>query len=75
MESPRGGPLSQGQPLGKEILILPEVMFETHNANVGITMKLIFDSIWNAAARAESPFYEGNEWKGMTKFNPGLQPW
>jgi hypothetical protein len=75
MEPPQPGPLNQGQPLGKEILILPEVMFETYDANVAVTMKPIFDSIWNASGRAESLFYEGNEWRGMTKFNPGLPPW
>jgi hypothetical protein len=75
MEPPQPGPFNQGQPLGRDILILSEVMFETYDANVAVTMKPIFDSIWNASGRAESPFYEGNEWKGMAKFNPNLSPW
>jgi hypothetical protein len=67
--------LGQGLALGKDMLILPEVVFETYGANVATTLKPVFDSVWNAAGKAESPFYDGNKWKGMTKFNPNNPPW
>jgi Schlafen, AlbA_2 len=75
MERPHHSYLHQGHVFGRDILLLPEVMLETYDANVAITMKPVFDSIWNAAGSAESPFYEGADWKGMTKFNPNLPPW
>jgi hypothetical protein len=57
------------------MLLLPEVVFETYNADVATTLKPAFDSVWNAAGKTESPFYDGNHWKGMTKFNPNNSPW
>jgi len=75
MEAAKPSPFGQPQPLGRDILILPEVVFETYGADVATTLKPVFDSVWNAAGKVESPFYEGNEWKGMTKFNPNLLPW
>lgn len=75
MELPRPSPFDQGQSLNNDRLILSEVVFETYDDNVATTLKPVFDSIWNGAGRVESPFYEGSEWKRMTKFNPNLPPW
>ena len=75
MELPKPSPFGHGPELGKDMLILPEVVFETYGSNVATTLKPAFDSMWNAAGKLESPFYDGNEWKGMTKFNPNNPLW
>jgi Putative DNA-binding domain len=75
MEAAKPSPFGQPQPLGSDMLILPEVVFEAYDADVASTLKPAFDSLWNAAGKTESPFYDGGQWKGMTKFNPNNSPW
>jgi hypothetical protein len=75
MEAAKPSPFGQPQPLGRDMLLLPEVVFETYNADVATTLKPAFDSVWNAAGKKESPFYDGSHWKGMTKFSPNNSPW
>jgi hypothetical protein len=75
MEAAKPSPFGQPQPLGRDMLLLPEVVFETYNADVATTLKPAFDSVWNAAGKTESPFYVGNRWKGMTKFDPNNSSW
>lgn len=58
----------------KEVLIVPPIMLERYDTNLAMAMRLIFDSLWNAVGRYESPYYDGDEWKGMRKFNNGASP-
>jgi len=54
---------------GRRILIVPPIMLETYETNLSTAMRPIFEAVWNAAGRAESPYYNGNEWQGLRKFN------
>jgi len=49
---------SVGHPIDRDILILPEVILENFDFDVGIILKPIFDAMWNAAGIAKSPFYD-----------------
>jgi hypothetical protein len=63
------------QPLGKEILVVSPVMLENYDANLAVTMHPAFDSVWNAVGQGESPYYDGDEWKGLRKFHPNTSLW
>jgi len=63
------------QPLGRQILIVPPIMLENYSANLAAAMRPVFDSVWNAAGEGESPYYDGDEWKGLKKFNAASSVW
>jgi hypothetical protein len=53
----------KGLPIDRDSLILPDVTIETFESNLDEAMKPVFDSIWNAAGRDGSIYYEGLVWK------------
>ena len=65
------GLVERSQTFGRKILIVPPIMVERYDSNLAMAMRPIFDSVWNAAGSRGSPYYDGDEWKGMKKFNRG----
>jgi hypothetical protein len=61
---------ASSQTIDRDSIIVPEITVETFGSNLDEAIKPAFDSIWNAAGRAESIYYEGSEWKGEAKFIP-----
>jgi hypothetical protein len=53
----------RGLPIDRDSLILPDVTIERFESNLDEAMKPVFDSIWNAAGRDGSIYYEGLVWK------------
>jgi len=55
--------------MDKDILTLPEIIFEEYEYNVGAIMRNCFDAIWNSCNFPYSPNYdeEGN-WKAKGHF-------
>lgn len=47
----------------KDILVLPEVLLNSYDVNIGNSLKNPFNVVWNAFGRAKSPNYDENgEW-------------
>lgn len=69
LPSVRGPFVEQTHTFGKKILIVPPIMLERYDTNLAVAMRPVFDSLWNAVGRRESPYYDGDEWKGMAKFS------
>jgi len=58
----------QSNSFDRDVLIIPEIVVESLKINAGKTLKPILDSVWNAAGRRESPYYDANgEWVGQRR--------
>jgi hypothetical protein len=59
-----------GGKINEDTLILPEVMVESFEGDIGESLKPVFDAIWNAAGWGKSIYYEGSKWTGVARFLP-----
>jgi hypothetical protein len=50
------GEIREGNPIDRDILVLPEIMIDSFSTDVAKTMKGIFDGVWNAAGWPESKY-------------------
>ena len=51
-------------PIDRDILILPDVLFEDYENNIARTLRPVFDAMWNAAGFPGSSTYDENgDWK------------
>jgi hypothetical protein len=48
------GEIREGNPIDRDILVLPEIMIDSFSTDVAKAMKGVFDRIWNAAGWPES---------------------
>jgi hypothetical protein len=47
----------------RDMLFLPDVLFEAGWTSMGATLRPLFDGIWNAGGWLESPSYVDGEWQ------------
>jgi len=50
--------LEPAHPIDRKVLLPSEIVVESYDANMPIILKPLFDAIWNASGRFESPFYK-----------------
>ncbi|MCH8993059.1 MAG: hypothetical protein IIA44_15075, partial [Acidobacteria bacterium] len=47
-------------PIDRDVLMLPDVVFDSMDCDVPQTLQPIFDALWNAAGFVRSPCYDNN---------------
>ena len=56
-----------GYPIDRDVLIMPEILIENYEADVGRALRPAFDSVWNAAGWSGSINYDQTgRWVGHT---------
>ncbi|TAM04895.1 MAG: ATP-binding protein [Paraburkholderia sp.] len=68
--SPEGLGWSDTKPVGREIVVLPEIYLDSYDADVPSVLRPVFNVLWNAVGFPQCDMYDGQgQWRGS--ISPG----
>ncbi|MCH7808771.1 MAG: hypothetical protein IIB60_06050 [Planctomycetes bacterium] len=49
---------SDPKPIDRDVLLLPDILLESHDCDIGRELRPVFDALWNASGFVGSPSYD-----------------